>query len=68
MPRRKRLQSSYFEDCIAVLERPALDPKVRRFGGAVVQIEDAKRAKIAAEVREIFDLMEPVIRALGDGT
>lgn len=64
MPRQRRAQTAYIDDCFAILDMPALSPKVRRFSAGVVRLEDAKRARLCEETREIYESMEPVIRSL----
>jgi hypothetical protein len=66
MTRHRRAQTAYIDDCFEMLEKPALNPKVRRFADGVVRIADAKRARLCGETREMYEAMEPVIRALED--
>lgn len=62
--RRKRLQSAYIDDCLAVLENPAFNPNVRRFTSSDRIEEEARRVRLCEETRELYESMEPLIRAL----
>lgn len=64
MHRRRRLQTSYLDDVFAVLDSPAVNPKVRRLVDGNVRLEDLKRRRLCEETRAIYELMEPVIEEL----
>lgn len=64
MSRRKRLQTAYIDDCLQILDRPALNPKVMRLCSDVEGPKEVRRVQLCEETRELYESMEPLIRAL----
>lgn len=64
MNRRKRLQTAYIDDCLSVLENPAFNPNIRRFVDVDHKDQESRRVKLCADTRELYESMEPLIRAM----
>lgn len=59
MPRKRRLETSFLEDCMDVLDGPTMNPKIRRIGDG--RSQGNKHAKLCADTRAIYEAMAPVI-------
>lgn len=64
LSRRKRLQTAYIDDCLSVLDSPAFNPNIRRFISADHKDEEARRVRVCEDTRELYESMEPLIRAM----
>lgn len=64
LTREERARTEYVDDCLTLLESPTLNPNIRLLGTGVSRLNDAKRARLCEETREIYEAMAPVIRLL----
>lgn len=64
MTREERARTEYVDDCLKLLDSPTLNPNIRLLGKGISRINDAKRARLCEETRDMYEAMAPVIRLL----